>query len=196
MRFEIKTPKFRQFFLSVVLIMVEGTSPLFAQTSQIQTDAFGSAGGESASANYATSFILGQSSPADSASSSNFREMGGFLASVFMDLSTGVDERDLTEEASLPEVFTLEQNFPNPFNPATKISFEAPADWTKPVTLHIFSVQGHLVKTLVEGKVAPGAHTMVWDGKDAAGEPVASGIYFYKIISGNFVAVKKMLFTK
>ncbi|MGH7599576.1 MAG: FlgD immunoglobulin-like domain containing protein [bacterium] len=184
------------------------TTPLVAQTSssQIQTDAFGSAGGESASANFLTHLIVGQSSPIDSAVSRNFIEMGGFLASAFVDLGTGVGERDLPTEASLPEVFTLEQNFPNPFlsgaksrsagNPATKISFEVPPDWTKPVTLRIFNVQGHLVKTLVEGKVAPGAHTIVWDGKDAAGEPVASGIYFYKIISGNFVAVKKMLFTK
>lgn len=181
--------------LWLVLVLIAATS-LFAQTNQIQTDAFGSAGGESASANFATPFIVGQSSPTDSAVSGNFKEMGGFLMSAFVDLSTGVGERDLTEETSIPKVFTLTQNFPNPFNPTTKIIFEVPAGWTKPVTLQIFNVQGHLVKTLVEGKAAPGAHTMVWDGKDAAGEPVASGIYFYKIVAGDFVAVKKMLFTK
>ena len=97
---------------------------------------------------------------------------------------------------SLPTEFGLAQNFPNPFNPETTISFEVQAAWSAPVTLHIFNVQGQLVKTLVNSMMQPGAHTVIWNGKDSTDEPVSSGVYFYQIMSGNFVAVRKMLLTK
>ncbi len=100
------------------------------------------------------------------------------------------------DAAPLPEAFTLRQNYPNPFNPETTISFDVPVALTAPVTLRIFNIHGQLVKTLVDGMMPPGTHTVVWSGKDAADEPVSSGFYFYHMTSGNFVAVRKMLLAK
>lgn len=95
-----------------------------------------------------------------------------------------------------PNVFVLRQNYPNPFNPQTSITIEVPTNWQSPVLLQIFNVHGQVVKTVQNGILAHGVHTMIWDGKDAAGEPAATGQYIYKLISGNFVSVRKMLLVK
>jgi hypothetical protein len=102
-----------------------------------------------------------------------------------------------SQETMLPENFVLHQNFPNPFNPATTIRFEVPAGWNTPLTLQIFNLQGQLVKTLIDDvKLSPGTHGVVWDGKDSAGKQMSSGIYFSRLTSGGFGAVKKMLVAK
>ncbi|MCZ6900830.1 MAG: T9SS type A sorting domain-containing protein [Bacteroidetes bacterium] len=97
------------------------------------------------------------------------------------------------DEVLLPETFEVGQNFPNPFNPQTSIPFEVPAEWTISVRLEIFNLLGQPIKTLVDEVISPGRHVIVWKGKDASDEPVSSGFYFYKISSGDFVAVRKML---
>jgi hypothetical protein len=110
-------------------------------------------------------------------------------------VTTGVEERK-AEVAALPTTFALGPNFPNPFNPETKISFEVPAGWTAPVTLRIFNLQGQLIATLVEGVMPPGMHNIVWNGKDQFGQTVSTGVYLYQIVSGDYRAVRKMLMAK
>jgi hypothetical protein len=109
--------------------------------------------------------------------------------------ATGAEGRE-TEVAALPTTFTLGANFPNPFNPETKISFEVPAGWTAPVTLRIFNVQGQLIRTLVEGVMPPGQHNILWNGKDNFGQTVSTGLYLYQIVSVDYRAVRKMLMAK
>lgn len=99
-------------------------------------------------------------------------------------------------DGSVPTAFTLAQNYPNPFNPETRIRFEVPQGWTAPVTLRIFNVQGQLVQTLVDGFMPPGQHTAVWSARTAGGQAMSTGVYFYQIRSGDFVAVRKMLLEK
>ncbi|RIK54879.1 hypothetical protein DCC62_31645, partial [candidate division KSB1 bacterium] len=99
-------------------------------------------------------------------------------------------------DGSVPTAFTLAQNYPNPFNPETRIRFEVPQGWTAPVTLRIFNVQGQLVQTLVDGFMPPGQHTVTWNARTASGQAVSTGVYFYQIRSGDFVAVRKMLLEK
>ena len=85
----------------------------------------------------------------------------------------------------LPENFRLEQNYPNPFNPGTTIAYEIPE--RAAVSLKIYNVMGEEVATLVNGVQQPGRHTVNWN----AGS-LASGIFFYRIRSGEFVQTKKL----
>jgi len=81
--------------------------------------------------------------------------------------------------SSLPRTFTLAQNFPNPFNPATKISYVLPARGQ--VALRLFNTAGQLVQSYSAGAQEVGAHAISWDGTDQLGARVASGVYFYQI---------------
>jgi len=88
----------------------------------------------------------------------------------------------------------IEQNVPNPFNPTTSIRYTLSAPGR--VTLMVFDAGGRLVRTLVDGNVDAGAHDALWDGRDNAGRSVGSGVYFYRIESGSFVASRKMVLLK
>jgi len=90
--------------------------------------------------------------------------------------------------------FVLTQNYPNPFNLKTSMSFEIPYGCR--VSLKIYNLAGRLVNTLVDGEMQKGQHTIFWDGTSSAGDPVASGIYFYKLTASDFVSVKKMILLK
>ena len=94
----------------------------------------------------------------------------------------------------LPTTFELAQNYPNPFNPATSISFSLPRE--SHVTLTVYNLLGREVVTLVDGDRAAGIYTVKWDGTDARGASCASGVYFYKLTSSDYVNTKKMLFLK
>ena len=85
----------------------------------------------------------------------------------------------------------LSQNFPNPFNPETWIPYQLAANVN--VSLYIYDAQGRRIYAKPLGYRKAGSHTAHWDGRNAAGEPVASGIYFYSIRAGDFHATRKML---
>jgi hypothetical protein len=88
----------------------------------------------------------------------------------------------------------LAQNYPNPFNPQTSIAFSIAQ--RGPVTLTVYNVAGERVRTVVSEELAAGAHTKTWDGRNDAGVPVSSGVYFYKLVSSNFSQKKKMVLLK
>ena len=103
------------------------------------------------------------------------------------------------EVSLLPQENALLANYPNPFNPETWIPYQlaTPAD----VTLTIYNIQGRVVRDLDLGHQRAGRyHTRsraaYWDGKNAVGEPVASGVYFYTLKAGDFSATRKMLIRK
>ncbi len=114
-------------------------------------------------------------------------------------------------EIARPKEFSgkLYQNYPNPFNPSTTIRFEVPgilpaggtsgsshALSTAPVQLAVYDVTGRLVKRLVSKKLPPGPFTVVWNGTDDRGIHVSSGIYFCRIVSGNWSQTRKMVLLK
>ena len=82
-------------------------------------------------------------------------------------------------QAPLPEAFSLAQNYPNPFNASTLISYALPSAGL--VALDIFNARGQRVASLDEGMRPAGAHAVRWSGIDAAGRPLASGVYFYRL---------------
>ena len=89
---------------------------------------------------------------------------------------------------------SLEQNQPNPFNPATTIRFTLPSRDRAVVT--IYDAEGRLVKALLDEVVPAGTTAINWDGRNDAGSTVTSGVYFYRLTAGKFSASRKMLLLK
>ncbi|HMB97673.1 MAG TPA: carbohydrate binding domain-containing protein [Balneolaceae bacterium] len=118
-------------------------------------------------------------------------EMGLSNEDVFIDnvslelaLATSVEELD-----NRPNQFSLDQNFPNPFNPTTNITFTIPQ--SSDVKLEVFNALGQKVATLVNGSRNAGSHTITFDASR-----FASGVYLYRLTSGNCVQINKMLLLK
>ena len=97
-------------------------------------------------------------------------------------------------ETPLPDAFNLQQNFPNPFNPITTIRYELP----KPVhvRINIYNILGQKVRTLVDEEMRAGYHSILWNTETDAGIKVASGVYYFRMVAGNFSKVKKMVVLK
>jgi FlgD Ig-like domain len=94
----------------------------------------------------------------------------------------------------VPVAYSLDQNFPNPFNPSTKIHYTL--GHSSHVELDILNVLGQKVKTLFSGDRWIGSYTMEWDGTNDRNEKISSGIYFYRIRTEEFIATKKMVLLK
>ena len=106
------------------------------------------------------------------------------------DLTTGVDPSDMPEGIS----FMLNQNFPNPFNPDTNISFSlTEAD---KVEIVIYNPKGQKVRTLVDGNYSAGEHVVNWNGKSDEQKPATSGVYFYRMGKDGIYLNKKMILLK
>ena len=104
---------------------------------------------------------------------------------------TGIED---FEDSGLITEFQLKPNYPNPFNPATKIEFQLP--FYSKVKIEIFNVLGKKVKTLVDGSFEAGTHDLEWDATDNNGTKVASGCYYYRIEAGDFVETRKMIYLR
>jgi hypothetical protein len=94
----------------------------------------------------------------------------------------------------VPMSFALEQNYPNPFNPSTCITFALPRQ--EQVQLTVYNAVGQRIRTLINSQRPAGSHTVVWDGKDNQGREVASGVYFYELMTGTFSKSAKMLLVR
>ena len=98
---------------------------------------------------------------------------------------------DVAAPVSLGLAFELGQNSPNPFRPSTTIRFALPAQ--RDVELRVFDVTGRAVKTLAQGAMGPGVHTLQWNGDDDHGSRLSSGVYFYRLTAGTDRAQRKMV---
>ncbi len=116
-----------------------------------------------------------------------------FLSYILTWLS-GSTEIKIIDNATIPEKYLLEQNFPNPFNPATQIKFHLPKE--EFVTLSIYNLMGQKIKDLIAEKLPPGIYEKSWDGTSDLGDQLASGIYLLKLKSGSFSSVKKLILAK
>lgn len=102
----------------------------------------------------------------------------------------------LSYQEPLPIAFRLLQNYPNPFNPETFIPIEIPSGWSHPVAMQIYDTSGRLIKTVADGYLPAGISMILWDGTDVSGEQVASGVYFYRVVSGEVVQVRKLILVR
>jgi hypothetical protein len=102
-----------------------------------------------------------------------------------------VNESDST---ILPQVFRLEPNFPNPFNPMTNITFSIPTSGN--VSVRVYNIRGQLVRNLADEHMNEGRHVLQWHGDNDSGRSVGSGIYFIRVQSGENIAIQKGLLLK
>ncbi len=109
-------------------------------------------------------------------------------------IDSGALVASFTTALDVPAVeLTLDQNHPNPFNPSTTISFTLPSRVR--AMLSVYDVRGKLV-TIVADETAVGYREHKWDGRDADGAPVSSGVYFYRLTAGKRTLTKKMVMLK
>ena len=94
-----------------------------------------------------------------------------------------------SDNSAIPKKYSLSNNFPNPFNPSTKIEFALPEAGI--TSLIIYDLLGREVKRLIDGQLSAGYHSLTWNATSAA-----SGIYFYRLTSGSFVDTRKMVLMK
>jgi hypothetical protein len=113
------------------------------------------------------------------------------------------------QRTTLPRGYSLSQNHPNPFNPATSIQYsvgspkepsdeqtEGAVNSAQQVTLKVYNILGRLVRILVDEEKLPGDYQVVWDGKDQKGDEVSSGMYFYRMKTLDYVETKRMILLK
>jgi hypothetical protein len=118
-------------------------------------------------------------------------DYGGW--NLYYDYYDWTDVEETAEEKS-PAEFSLSNNYPNPFNPETRIGYFIPKACQ--VKLEIFNILGQRVRTLVDEAQTAGKKEVIWDGKDEKGNELASGVYFYKLQAGDFTQTKKMVLMK
>jgi hypothetical protein len=122
----------------------------------------------------------------------NFKSYAGLTGTdgkPIGDLSYWAEYTDVEEEAAIPTEYTLEQNFPNPFNPTTTINFSLPASGH--ISLKVFNVLGQEVATLVNGELASGNHEVTFNASK-----LSSGLYIYRLSGNNVSLTRKMMLLK
>jgi hypothetical protein len=100
-----------------------------------------------------------------------------------------IGDRIQLEEGEIPKTYNLYENYPNPFNPETKIKFDLPID--NYVMIKVYNILGKEIYTLVNDFKQAGRYLVSFNGSN-----LSSGIYYYKITAGNFEQVKKMILIK
>ena len=118
--------------------------------------------------------------------------MAGYEVKIYQFVVvTGVE----SGHGSLPDAgFRLGQNYPNPFNPSTTIMFDLPR--AEHVNLSVYNIKGELITTIIDQYMTEGRKEVNWTARDSSGRVVSSGIYCYRLVSGDFVQTKKMVLLK
>ena len=112
--------------------------------------------------------------------------------SIIFHFTTGTT--NITLNSEVPKEFRLYDNYPNPFNPTTKIKFDIPK--SSYVKLIVYDVLGREIKTLVNEKLNAGRYDVDWPAPSGDGSNYPSGVYFYRLVTDEYVSVKKMLLIK
>ncbi len=108
---------------------------------------------------------------------------------------TSVKSPEITvDRGQIPKQFELAQNFPNPFNPSTTIQYKVAKEAR--VKLEIFNLLGQRIRTLIDERQLPGVYRVRWNGLDDQGRPVSTGVYVYRLQTGDRTFVKKMTLLK
>lgn len=113
--------------------------------------------------------------------------LNGMSGSQFVNTSSAGED-------PLQPPLTLSQNYPNPFNPTTSITFTLPRE--QHARLEIYNTRGQLVRVLADAVLPSGPQTLVWDGTDDKGNGVSSGVFLYKLESGNKTLIRRMMLIK
>jgi M6 family metalloprotease-like protein len=119
----------------------------------------------------------------------------GIAESVAISVEVDV-ELSISDDIALPFTTALLGNFPNPFNPITKIRYQVIRNESQFVQIEVYNIRGQIIRTLVNEYKSSGEHSVVWDGTDSNGSRVSSGLYFYRMRAGEYQAVRRMILLK
>lgn len=156
--------------LFCLVLAIIGTTPTLGQYRSVKN----TTGGEATSSSYKTRFTLGEPVRGGITSSSMFRATTGFFVGDLMVVNSNEDG------SSIPDVFALEQNYPNPFTYTTSIRYGLASPAT--VSIVVFDVLGRVVADLVNSESQEsGYHTATWNGRTASGLFAPSGLYVYQL---------------
>jgi predicted amidohydrolase len=122
------------------------------------------------------------------------RKTGAVISAGFVEADNGKISLTIDATQMSANKFTLDQNFPNPFNPVTSISYALKND--SDVKLDIYNLSGQLILTLVNEHQEKGLKVIEWNGGNKFGEKVYAGIYFYQLQAGDFTQTRKMVLLK
>jgi len=114
-----------------------------------------------------------------------------FFSAGSVEIGALTDVQDILDDNALPKGFALEQNYPNPFNPTTRIQFSVARAGL--IQIEIYNVLGRRVRELMNTHMSAGVYEVIFDARADSGEPLASGIYFYRMVSDEFTQKRKML---
>ena len=89
----------------------------------------------------------------------------------------------------IPDTYALLNSYPNPFNPVTSVHFTLPVE--SEVSLEVYNLQGRMVETLTSGNMQPGYHSVIWNA-----DSYSSGVYFVKMIAGEYINTQKLMLVK
>ncbi|MDP5957122.1 MAG: T9SS type A sorting domain-containing protein, partial [Candidatus Marinimicrobia bacterium] len=133
-----------------------------------------------------------------------FMNYGEYNGTIEIETSVGVFYVEVTiivaelnidnDIAGIPHTFKVHENFPNPFNPVTKVQIDVPEFGHAIIQVH--DVSGRLITTLVNEELRPGFHSIQWNGKNQLGESVSSGVYILNVRFENLNISQKMLLVK
>jgi hypothetical protein len=123
----------------------------------------------------------------------------GAMGRFSLDISAATDDLNGVEfktgtiaVEAIPDEYGLEQNYPNPFNPTTSIRFAVGSGQSQSrMTLKVYNLLGQEVAVLVDEAREPGYYTVTWDASE-----VATGVYFYRLVAGDFSATRRMVLMK
>ena len=163
----------------------EEVNPATQASYRLQTSTFGSAGSPGTTTGYESKGTLGQPTPIGKGSAADKILYAGFWLKPWISSSV--------LQVGLPGGLTnnLFQNFPNPFSLSTAILYTVARE--DPVEIAVFNVRGQRMTTLVRESTGPGRYRVHWDGRDARGQVVSPGVYFYRLTIGSYKSVRKML---
>ena len=171
----------------VFLVLSLFASLAFAQTYELKNDVIDDGGTKMTSSGYILKGSFGQST-IGKISSANYIAYIGFWHPY--PVAPGIEE-DLLFRRSIPIVFSLSQNYPNPVTQATTIKYGLPQE--AKVDIRVFNSAGQQIRTLVQENQDPGYYKVNWDLRGVSGDQMPSGVYFYRIHAGNFIRTRKMV---
>jgi len=176
----------RKFILPILILSLTASFSL-AQTYILKNDVIDDGGTKMSSSSYILRGSFGQST-IGKISSANYIAYIGFWHPY--PVAPGIEE-DLLVTRFIPTVFSLSQNYPNPVTHSTTIKYGLPKEGK--VDIRVFNSAGQQIRTLVQENQQPGFYKVDWDLRGVSGDRLPSGVYFYRIIAGNFIRTKKMV---
>ncbi len=193
----MRRQSFSTFLMPLAVACFIFPSDASAQNNAVRWSTFDMGFAVPASSNTKVKSAVGQSFVGTSRSVSNWID-SGFLADTLLRgqvTAVGGDER-----TGIPATYELSQNFPNPFNPSTKIQFALPRE--SAVKLTVYNILGQEVIRLVDEVRSAGYHTVDWNGNNSYANRVSSGVYFFRLEAKDangmvpFTSLRKMILLK